>query len=350
MLLATASFLFYGVAMLPGVGCFPTQSAAQFYDLANESMMRPPFGVLVVDKPSGITSRSITNRIHGSVAKQLQTTKRKVKVGHVGTLDPLASGVLLLTVGPATRLSNLLHEAPKTYVGTFRFGMISDTDDIDGTCRVVDAPSVSREQIESVLPQFIGSIEQIPPAFSAKRVSGKRAYDLARAGHEVDLEPVRVDIDTMTVLSFDDDHLTIEVTCGSGTYIRSIGRDLARACGSEAVMTALRRTQSGSFAMTDAKPLNVIEADPLSHLICSFSIVRDLLPTVTIPRVQKDNLRNGRLVNCEEKPRGDHGQCDGPLRVAVGIADPQTDDDEELIAICELRDGWLQPRLVFRRD
>ena len=232
------------------------------------------FGILNIDKPEGITSRKVVNHVCRLVPK-------KMRVGHCGTLDPLATGVLLVCVGPATRLIQFGQAATKHYVGTFRLGLSSDTEDITGEVQTHDDPVVTREQLESALPKFIGKIDQRPPAFSALRVGGKRAYDLARAGKEVNLKSRKIDIFSLSVVDFDFPNFQLDIKCGSGTYVRSLGRDIAEALGSHAVMTGLVRAGIGEFQQSDSVKLDDLNSDSIDgHLLAPQLLIGDMASTV----------------------------------------------------------------------
>jgi len=210
------------------------------------------FGLLNVHKPAGMTSRDVVNRI--------QRVVRPAKVGHAGTLDPLATGVLIVLVGNATRLTDYAHQHDKTYVGEFRLGQRSDTEDIEGVVVQEESPRIpTREELEELLPNFIGEISQRPPAYSALKVGGERAYDLARQGKAVELAPRMIEVHSIKLLKYAYPDLQLEITCGSGTYIRSLGRDLAEAAGTCAVMTSLVRTRIGPWNLQDAKGLEELE-------------------------------------------------------------------------------------------
>jgi tRNA pseudouridine55 synthase len=203
------------------------------------------FGFLNIDKPPGITSRDLVNRV--------QRLVRPHKVGHGGTLDPLAIGVLVVAVGPATRLVEYVQRLPKTYHGTFLLGRTSETEDVEGdVAELPDAPIPAEPELRAALPSFVGAIEQRPPAYSAIKLRGKRAYDLARRGQPVELTPRSVAIQSIELAAYDYPRLELVVRCGSGTYIRSLGRDLARSLGTDAVMSALVRTAIGPFQIEDA--------------------------------------------------------------------------------------------------
>src|SRR5262245_4373344 len=182
-------------------------------------------GLLVIDKPSGMTSRDVVNRVQ-------KWFPRKTKIGHTGTLDPLATGVLVVCVGQATRLADYVQAMGKSYSSRFRLGATSTTDDADGD--VTEAPSAkvaTREEIEEALEAFVGNVEQVPPAVSALKVDGQRAHDLVRKGKDVQLAARTVRIDAIRVIAYEWPFLEVEVDCGKGTYIRSIARDLGAALG-----------------------------------------------------------------------------------------------------------------------
>jgi tRNA pseudouridine55 synthase len=211
------------------------------------------FGLLNINKPPGWTSRDVVNRVARVV--------RPAKAGHAGTLDPLATGVLVVCVGQATRLIEYVQRSPKRYEATFLLGRRSDTDDVEGEVyELAHPPLPTREQLEAAIPRFLGMIEQRPPAFSALKVGGKRAYQLARAGQQPDLAPREVRIDELTIRKYDYPALEVKIRCGSGTYVRSLGRDLAAAVGTSAVMSQLCRTAVGRFTLADAIGLDELEA------------------------------------------------------------------------------------------
>ncbi len=200
------------------------------------------FGILNLRKPSGPTSRDCVNSI--------QRLMRPEKVGHAGTLDPLASGVLLILVGQAVRLTDAVHTLPKQYIATFQLGVTSESTDCETPRIPLDsAPMLDRNAIAEQLPSFTGTIEQSPPKYSAIWIGGKRAHELARAGKEFDMPSRQVLIKSLEVTSFEYPFFELKMTCGTGTYVRSLGRDIARKLGSDAVMTRLERTSIGPFGL-----------------------------------------------------------------------------------------------------
>lgn len=203
------------------------------------------FGILNLRKPSGPTSRDCVNSI--------QRLVRPEKVGHAGTLDPLASGVLLILVGQAVRLTDAVHTLPKQYIGTFQLGVTSESTDCETTVTAIDsAPQLDRNAIEGQLPSFLGTIAQSPPKYSAVWIDGTRAHELARSGKEFEMPSRQVLIDSLEVTSFEYPYFELKMTCGTGTYVRSLGRDIARKLGSDAVMTKLVRTAIGPFRLEDS--------------------------------------------------------------------------------------------------
>lgn len=227
------------------------------------------FGFFNVDKPSGLTSSAVVNK-----CKWLSG----VPCGHMGTLDPLASGVLPVGVGNATRLFDYFLEKDKEYVAEFTFGVTSDTLDCTGTL-VYGGSVPSQADIEGVLSSLTGNVMQIPPKYSAKNVNGQRGYDLARAGIEFELPPKQVRIDSIQCLgkAETDNAYRFQIRCGGGTYIRSIARDMATLLGTHAVMSALRRTQSGVFTLQNAVPFSILEED-----LNIEELTRFLIPTEAV--------------------------------------------------------------------
>ncbi len=239
------------------------------------------FGLLNVNKPQGITSRDVVNRV--------VRVLRGVKIGHAGTLDPLATGVLVVCVGPATRLVEYVQRMPKRYVGTFLLGRTSDTEDVEGhVTELVDPPRPTGDQIELSLPSFTGEIDQLPPAYSALKIRGRRAYDLARQGKEVDLKPRKVAIHEIALTRYEYPEFELEITCGSGTYIRSLGCDIARALGTEAVMSALQRTAIGEFHVEQACEMQQLNEASVTDFLLPPSQALVELPSL---RLTSDEIR-----------------------------------------------------------
>jgi tRNA pseudouridine55 synthase len=247
------------------------------------------FGLLNIDKPAGMTSRDVVNRV--------QRLVKPHKVGHAGTLDPLATGVLVVAVGPATRLVEYIQRMPKTYQGTFLLGRTSDTEDIEGKVGLLDAPPVpAREQIEAVIPAFLGAIEQRPPAFSALKISGRPAYKLARRGEAVELARRKIEVYEIKIASYEYPQLELLVRCGSGTYIRSLGRDIALALGTGAVMSALRRQAIGPFRVEEAIALDALSPAVIQERLLSAALAVASMPQLVVTASETARLVRGQSI------------------------------------------------------
>jgi len=286
---------------------------------------RPIDGLLLVDKPGGITSHDVV-----SVARRALGTRR---IGHGGTLDPFATGLLVLLIGHATRLLPHLDGEPKVYDASIAFGGETDTDDVTGTV-VATAPLPGVAAILAGLSSLTGGIDQVPPAYSAKQVDGRRAYDAARRGAALELEPVRVSVHEWRVREIRSERLDATITCGGGTYIRALARDLGRLCGSAAHLASLRRTRSGPFDVTDAVSLETLNdrqavprpaLDAVAHLLQ----VR-LSPTDVI------NVRHGRAI-----------AVDLAASSAIAARSALIDNAGRLVAIADRIDAMWQPRVVL---
>ena len=294
-------------------------------------------GLLVVDKPVGITSRDAVDRA--------QTWfPRSTKLGHTGTLDPLATGVLVLTLGQATRLSEYVQRMRKTYRATVRFGASSDSDDADGilTERYVDQPP-DREAVERALSGFIGTISQLPPAYSALKTTGRRACDLARRGIEVALAPRPVVVHAIQLLSYEYPRLELEVECGKGTYIRSLARDLGEMLGCGGHVETLRRLRVGSFAACDALSLDA-ERPTAQQSVLPMSAAVSELHRVTITLDEAERLCRGMAVS-PEGAASDLAQLSASSELAV------FGPDDQFLALAAVvpEKGLLRPLKVFAK-
>jgi tRNA pseudouridine55 synthase len=250
-------------------------------------------GWVVLDKPVGLGSTPAVSKVRRLFGA--------LKAGHGGTLDPLASGVLPIALGEATKTVPFVMDGRKEYRFTLCFGQARSTEDAEGEVTATSDLRPTDEAIRSALATFIGDIEQVPPAFSALKIEGKRAYDLARASQPVDLKPRRVLIDRLALLGRPDtDHADFVVSCGKGTYIRSLGRDLARGLGTVAHLSALRRTAAGPFREEAAISLPKLEA--LGHIpallgaLAPVATALDDIPALALTEAQADRLRQGQPV------------------------------------------------------
>ena len=305
-------------------------------------------GVLVIDKPTGPTSHDIVACVRRSLGLK--------KVGHLGTLDPLATGVLPLVMGRATRIASLFTDASKQYDAVIRLGLITDTYDITGTVvggsdapapdtasTGVGGPSLPPEAVTRAASGFVGSYTQRPPPFSAKKIAGIRAYDLARRQRPIELTPVRVTVEALTVLSIDGPRVRCRVVCSSGFYVRSLAHDLGNVLGCGGCLETLRRERHGPFGLPAAVPLAHIMED-------AASVAMQLVPMGTLlPGIP------GVVVSDLGARRATHGN---PLRAADIVSGAPTppdagqvrilDKDGRLIAIANQRpDGALHPKIVL---
>ncbi len=222
---------------------------------------KPIMGILVVDKPLNLTSMNVCSIVRGRL--KAGGAPKRIKVGHGGTLDPLASGVLVVLIGKATKMCDEIMAGVKGYLTTVDLSQVSTTDDLEGEkTQVIPETIPTREEIERACAKWTGEVMQKPPPYSAIKVDGKRAYALARKGEEVVLEARPIRIDSIEVIEYDWPMLRIEVVCGKGTYIRSLGRDIGAEVGAGGMLVALRRTRVGRFTLEDAVGLDEIP-DPL---------------------------------------------------------------------------------------
>jgi len=283
-------------------------------------------GLLLVDKPAGVTSHDVV-----LAARRAFGEKR---VGHAGTLDPFATGLLVLLFGRATRLLPHLDGVPKEYEAAIAFGRETDTDDLGGeTMREAAAPT--DDAIHAAIPQLTGTLHQLPPAYSAKRVGGRRAYDAARAGETLELTPAVVEVFAWRDLRREGDTLFATISCGGGTYIRALARDLGRLCGSAAHLTALRRTRSGPFYVRDAVTLEQVREGR--------AVLRPAIDAVpAIPRIVLAEPDAERVLRGVAIDRG-AGASASPR---AALVDPRSG---ALLALAEADGVRWQPRVVMHR-
>ena len=291
-------------------------------------------GVLIIDKPTGLTSHDVVNRVR----RILQQTS----VGHLGTLDPLATGVLPLVTGNFTRLAQFYGASEKTYEGVIRFGFATDTYDSDGEAREpMQMVKVSLEQLQELARGFVGIIEQMPPPFSAKKIKGVPAYKLARKHQDVPLMPVPVEIREFEIVGVDGDQATFHARVASGTYMRSVAHDMGQQLGCGAHLQSLRRTRLGEFDLSQAHALAEVDT------VCTagrseeiFIHPRQLLPDFPCATANEDVtalIRNGRAVNLPEFSQARQ------VKVFAG--------QRELIAIATRIAGTLfHPRIVLAAE
>jgi tRNA pseudouridine55 synthase len=292
-------------------------------------------GVLVVDKPVGMTSHDVVQAIRTGTGLR--------RAGHTGTLDPRASGVLVILVGPAVRLSEFVSASDKRYQAIIRLGSATDTFDADGKVTQPQAPvDVTEEQFEKVLNTFIGEIEQTPPPYSAVKVQGRKAYELAREGEEVELAPRKITVHHLEILEWAPPEVVIDVHCSSGTYVRSLANDLGNALGCGAYLVGLRRTKSGRFSLREATPLRKLQeafhaGNWYQYLIPAAEALAEW-PAVELTPDDVENIRHGHRIHAgaEAKPGMVRGvSTQGELVALMDLVTGETGEPE-----------W-QPKKVF---
>lgn len=275
-------------------------------------------GILLVDKPAGLSSHDVVARV--------RRARQGVRAGHTGTLDPFATGLLVVALGRATRLIRFLPSEPKVYEATIAFGSATDTDDATGNV-VEQGPLPDDQVVRAAIERLTGALDQRPPAFSARHVEGRRAYAIAREGGTPALETTAVTVHAWDVGSLIGGALTATITCSSGTYIRALARDLGRLCASAAHLAALRRTHIGPFDVRDAiPPDDAGRADPMPSAEALAGMPRQFVDASEV-----EHVTHGRPVAAREP----------------GMTAALVDETGALMAIAE-RDGeWWQPRVVL---
>jgi len=292
-------------------------------------------GVLVVDKPVGLTSHDVVQIVRKG------TNIRRA--GHTGTLDPRASGVLVILIGPAVRLSEYVSASDKRYQAVVRLGASTDTYDADG--RIISTSPVDKineEQFGDALQSFVGEIEQVPPPYSAVKIKGRKAYEMAREGEEIDLAPRRIKVYSLELLEWAPPEAVIDVYCSSGTYVRSLAHDLGEKLGCGAHLIGLRRTKSGRFTLRDAVPLRRLreafeDGNWYQYLIPAAEALSDW-PAIELTQDQVEAIRHGHRILSDE----------GSIAVGVNMI-RGVSEQGELVALLEFvpdSNEW-QPKKVF---
>ena len=314
--------------------------------MARKKKGDPVHGWICFDKPYDMTSTAAVSKVRWLFQAQ--------KAGHAGTLDPLATGILPIALGEATKTVPFLVEADKVYSFTITFGATTDTGDAEGKIIATSDDAPTRAAIEATLPAFIGSIDQVPPAFSAIKVDGKRAYDLARAGVEVELKARRVEVYDLTLDDFTIDTATLTLHCGKGTYVRSIARDLCAELGVCGHVTALRREQVGAFATKCAITLenltDLVHRGAALEALLGVETALDDIPALPVTQEEASKLKQGRdlallprqiaTVAEAQKARREAGFAEFPDTVQAVL-------QGQVQALCELRGGRLYPTRIL---
>jgi len=290
-------------------------------------------GILIVDKPEGLTSHDVVARL-----RRILKTKR---IGHTGTLDPFATGVLVMLVGKATRLAQFLDKDKKEYQATIRFGFETDTGDVSGSPKRIQNSKfkIQNEKIEEALKDFRGEIEQTPPMYSAKKVAGKKLYELARKGIEIERKPVKITIYEIEKMengkwkmengkTFD---VKIRVACSAGTYVRTLAEDIGKKLEVGAHLSALRRTCAGQFDLSKAVTIEeleeIVSKDKLGEVMISMNDALAHLPKVVLNEVEIKNAQNGKKLKFEDTEIKDNQAVrmidEAKNLIAVGFYDKQ---------------------------
>ena len=303
--------------------------------MARKRKGNPIHGWVNFDKPLGMTSTQAVGKVRWLYQAQ--------KAGHAGTLDPLATGILPIALGDATKTVPFMVNAAKAYEFTLTWGHSTDTLDAEGDIIETSDVRPSRADIEAVLPEFVGVITQTPPRYSAIKIDGKRAYDLARAGEVVEMKSREVRVDSINILDCKAAKVTLAVGCGKGTYIRSIARDMASkldACGH---VTMLRRTQVGPFTAKSAFTLDVLEnlceTDGVSEALRPVETALDDIPVLALTENDAEHMRHGRAIAAPPS-----------FTVKIDADDPHwilAKFDGKAIALCHVSGGMVSPKRVF---
>jgi len=298
-------------------------------------------GVLVVDKPVGMTSHDVVQAVRNGTSLR--------RAGHTGTLDPRASGVLVILVGPAVRLSEYVSASDKRYQAIIRMGAKTDTFDAEGkfTQDNQETIDVTEQQFEDALKTFVGEIEQTPPPYSAVKVQGRKAYEMARKGEEVKLEPRKITVHHLEVLEWAPPEVVIDVHCSSGTYVRSLANDLGEKLGCGAYLVGLRRTKSGRFSLRDAVPLRKLQeaftaGNWYQYLIPAAEALGDW-PAIELSPDDVEGVRHGHRVQADEG-------------TVIGSRIRGVSTQGELVSLMECVEGddgalaWQPKKVFFTND
>lgn len=304
-------------------------------------------GVMVVDKPVGLTSHDVVQIIRRGTGIR--------RAGHTGTLDPRASGVLVVLIGPAVRLSEYVSAADKRYQATVRLGTSTDTYDGEGTVvRTTPIDSITEDGFSEILKNYEGEIEQVPPPYSAVKVKGKKAYERARSGEEVELKPRKINVYNLEVLEWAPPEAVLDVYCSSGTYVRSLANDLGEDLGTGAYLIGLRRTKSGRFTLRDAVPLRQLQDAFLAgewyhHLIPAAEALGDW-PGIELDSDQVEKVRHGHRIPADESAAELVNPANHPHMEEenLGLIRAITEQGD-LVAILQMipEDQEWQPKKVF---
>jgi tRNA pseudouridine55 synthase len=304
----------------------------------------PVHGWVILDKPQGLTSTQAVSQVRRIFEAQ--------KAGHAGTLDPMATGILAIALGEATKTVPFVQDAPKIYRFTARWGEARDSDDAEGRVTGTSDVRPSKAEIETILPRFTGRLTQVPPAFSAIKVAGERAYDLARDGEEVALAPRQVEVFEARLLGLEPDTAEFEILCSKGTYVRSWVRDMALSLGTLGHVCALRRTRLGGFGEKDAVLLD--QLTPFMHSPAAFAYLKPLstaldgIPALAVSGSDTARLRSGNPIliraNLFARLKERFAEGSGLQGQTVFLKD----ETDAPVALAEIAEGELRPFRVFQ--
>lgn len=293
------------------------------------NLPEPVFGFLNIDKPLNLTSHDVVARV-----RRLVGIKR---VGHAGTLDPLATGVLAVCLGAATRLSEYVMHTTKHYKARIRLGIVTETYDAEGKIQSERGSSaITRPEVEQALKNFLGDIQQVPPMYSAIKQGGRKLYELARVGETLEREARSVRIDALAITDWQPPEFTLEATCSAGTYIRSLAHDLGETLGVGAHLAGLVRTASGEFTLDNAVSLSTLESDGWKPYVISIDSALAHLPTIHLGDEEAERLLHGQSVPAHDTADGILGRAYRP--------------DGHFIAIVKASGGWWKPEKVFPHE
>ena len=312
--------------------------------MARRKKGQPVHGWVIIDKPQGMTSTQVVGAVKRIFDAQ--------KAGHAGTLDPMATGILAIALGEATKTVPYAMDAQKTYRFTAHWGEARDSDDAEGKVTATSDRRPSKDEIEAALPRFTGTLVQVPPAYSAVKVQGMRAYDLAREGEEVVLEPRTVEVHAARLLSTTDpDHAEFEIRCGKGTYVRAWVRDLALFLGTVGHVSQLRRTRIGAFCEDNAIALETLKG--FMHIPAAFEHLRPLstaldgIPALAVTGPDAVRLKSGNPILIRANQFAKITESQSPGDDLQGLTVFLSTAEGEPVALAEFAQGELRPFRVF---
>ena len=305
--------------------------------MARKRKGNPVHGWINLDKPQGLTSTQAIGRIRRFLSP--------AKIGHAGTLDPLATGILPIAMGDATKVIPYVQDADKTYNFTIKWGTATDTEDREGDIIKTSDNRPTLDQIHTLIPEFMGELEQIPPKYSAIKINGQRAYDLARAGHDVDIKSRIVNIYNLELLDHNDDQASFRVNCGKGTYVRALARDIAEKLDTCGHVIDLRREAVGYFTLDNAISLELLEkmdhSAALEDVLMPLQAPLDDIPALPVSEQEASKLKNGQNLSFISKQ--DFHRLNGLDNLVLAELNGQA------VALAEIEKAFVKPVRVFNQ-